>query len=212
MDKVTDLKNAVLYVESLPEVDADKIYLLGVCAGAGHTALASIDNSKVKKLAFVASWLHDAEGVQLFYGGAEGVRDKINKARAAKEQYQNAGIIEYAPKASLTDTSAAMYGNFSYYLDTERGLLPEWEIDKFAVMSWEPWLTFDPHPAAAKITCPVLMIHSDEAALPEHAKRFFHAIQSTPKIFYWTKGIQFDFYDGQHVKEAVDQIEFFFGH
>jgi hypothetical protein len=212
MDKVKDLQHAVLFAETLPEVDAEKIYLLGICAGAGHTALASIENKKVKKLAFVASWLHDAEGVKLFYGGEEGVSDKINKSRIAREKFEKTGTIEYVPKASLTDASSAMYGNFSYYLDEKRGLLPEWQIDQFAVMSWEPWLTFDPHPSAAKITCPVLMVHSDEAALPEHAKKFFHAIPSTPKTLYWTKGIQFDFYDGDPVKEAIDQIEIFFGH
>jgi dienelactone hydrolase len=211
LDKVTDLKNAVLYVESLQEVDADKIYLAGICAGAGHTVLASIDNPKVKKLALVASWLHDAEGVKLFYGGDEGVADKINKSRKAQQKYQNTGEVEYAPKASLTDGAAAMYGNFSYYLDEKRGLLPEWEIDKFAVMSWEPWLTFDPHPSAAKITCPVLMIHSADAALPEHVKKFYNAIASTPKSLYWTTGIQFDFYDGPQVNESIDQMEAFFG-
>lgn len=212
LDKVTDLKNALLYVETLPQVDTEKIYLLGICAGAGHTALASVDNPKVKKLAMVASWLHDAEGVKLFYGGEEGVTDKINKSKKAREKYEKTGTVEYAPKVSLTDASAAMYGNFTYYLDAKRGLLPEWQMDQFAVMSWEPWLTFDPHPFAARISCPVLMVHSDEAALPEHAKKFFHAIPSTPKKLYWTKGIQFDFYDGEQVKEAINEIEIFFEH
>lgn len=210
LDKITDLKNAVLFAEKLPEVDQDKIYMLGVCAGAGHVVMAAAGNPKVKKLALVASWLHDAEGVKLFYGGAEGVADKIQKAKAAKVNFEKTGTIEYAPKVSLTDATAAMYGDFSYYLDKKRGLLPEWESDKFAVMSWEPWLTYDPHPFASKISCPVLMVHSEQAALPDHVKKFFAAIKSVPKSIYWTDGIQFDFYDGKQVDEAIDQIEFFF--
>jgi hypothetical protein len=210
LDKVTDLKNAVLFAEKLPEVDQDKIYMLGVCAGAGHVVMASAGNSKVKKLALVASWLHDAEGVKLFYGGTEGVADKIQKAKVAKEKFEKTGVIEYAPKVSLTDATAAMYGGFSYYLDKKRGLLPEWESDKFAVMSWEPWLTYDPHPFASKISCPVLMVHSEQAALPDHVKKFFGAINSVPKSIYWTDGIQFDFYDGKQVDEAIAQIDFFF--
>jgi dienelactone hydrolase len=210
LDKVTDLKNAVLFAEKLPEVDQDKIYMLGVCAGASHVVMASAGNPKVKKLALVASWLHDAEGVKIFYGGAEGVADKIQKAKAAKAKFEKTGEIEYAPKVSLTDATAAMYGDFSYYLDKKRGLLPEWESDKFAVMSWEPWLTYDPHPFASKISCPVLMVHSEQAALPDHVKKFFAAINNVPKSIYWTNGIQFDFYDGKQVDEAIAQIEFFF--
>lgn len=210
LDKVTDLKNAVLFAEKLPEADPDNIYLLGVCAGAGHVVMASAGNPKVKKLALVASWLHDAEGVKLFYGGAEGVADKIQNAKAARQKFEKTGVIDYAPKVSLTDPSAAMYGDFSYYLDKKRGLLPQWESDKFAVMSWEPWLTYDPHPYASKITCPVLMVHSEQAALPDHVKKFFAAIGTIPKSIYWTDGIQFDFYDGKQVDEAIEQVDFFF--
>jgi hypothetical protein len=36
------------------------------------------------------------------------------------------------------------------------------------------------------------------------------AINSVPKSIYWTSGIQFDFYDGKQVDEAIDQIDFFF--
>jgi uncharacterized protein len=210
LDKVTDLKNAVLFAETLLRVDQDNIYMLGICAGAGHVVMASAGNPRVKKLALVASWLHDAEGVKIFYGGEEGVADKIQKAKVSKSKFEKTGTIDYAPKVSLTDPDAAMYGDFSYYLDKNRGLLPEWESDKFAVMSWEPWLTYDPHPFASKISCPVLMVHSEQAALPDHVKKFFAAVKSVPKSIYWTSGIQFDFYDGKQVDEAIDQIDFFF--
>jgi hypothetical protein len=210
LDKVSDLRNAVQFAEELAEVDSSSIYLLGVCAGAGHVVMAAVDNPKVKKLALVASWLHDSEGVKLFYGGAEGVADKIQKSRAARKKFETTGVVDYAPKVSLTDTSAAMYGDFSYYLDKKRGLIPEWESDKFAVMSWEPWLTYDPHPYVSKISCPVLMVHSEQAALPEHVKKFFAAVPSNPKSIYWTDGIQFDFYDGKQVDEAIAQVDFFF--
>jgi uncharacterized protein len=90
--------------------------------------------------------------------------------------------------------------------------LPQWEYEKFAVISWEPWLTYDPHQYASKITCPVLMVHSEQAALPDHVKKFFDAITIVPKSIYWTNGIQFDFYDGQQVNESIEQIEHFFGH
>jgi hypothetical protein len=172
--------------------------------------MASSGNPLVKKIALVASWLHDKEGVKLFYGGEEGVADKIIKSKAAKARYDKTGEIMYAPKVSLIDNNAAMFGDFSYYLNPDRGLLQSWESDKFAVMSWEPWLTYDAHPYASKIGCPVLMVHSENAALPDHVKKFFAAITYIPKMIYWTNGIQFDFYDGPQVNEALEQIDAFF--
>jgi len=210
LDKVTDLKNAVLLAEQLPEVDPNKIYMLGVCAGAGHVVMAAAGNSKVKKIALVASWLHDDEGVKIFYGGAEGVADKIRKSKVAREKYDAAGVVDYAPKVSLTDPGAAMFGDFTYYLDKKRGLIEQWESGKFAVMSWEPWLTYDPHPYASKISCPVLMVHSEQAALPDHVRKFFAAITNIPKSIYWTDGVQFDFYDGHQVDESISQVHSFF--
>jgi uncharacterized protein len=110
-----------------------------------------------------------------------GVADKLKKSRAAREQYEKTGEVIYAPKVSLTDSEAAMFGDFTYYLNTNRGLIPEWEAGKFAVMSWEPWLTYDPNPNASKISCPVLMVHSEQAALPDQVKKFFAAITCLPK-------------------------------
>ena len=77
---------------------------------------------------------------------------------------------------------------------------------------WEPWLTYDPNPYASKISCPVLMVHSEQAALPEQVKQFFTAITASPKSIYWTGGMQFDFYDGPQVDEAIRQIDHFFRH
>jgi dienelactone hydrolase len=208
LDKVTDFKNAINYAAQQPNVSA--IYVLGVCAGAGHVVMAAAGDQRVQKMALVASWLHDSEAVKLFYGGQQGVADKIKKSRAARQQFEKTGEVIYAPKVSLTNSEAAMYGDFNYYLDSKRGLLPEWQPDQFAVMSWEPWLTYDPNPYAASIHCPVIMVHSETAALPQQVKTFFNNIQHTPKVIYWTNGSQFDFYDGSPVDEAIQQVHHFF--
>jgi hypothetical protein len=47
------------------------------------------------------------------------------------------------------------------------------------------------------------MVHADDAALPENARRFFAALAG-PKDLYWTQGTQTDFYDqATHVERAV---------
>ncbi|MBV7328469.1 alpha/beta fold hydrolase [Chloroflexi bacterium TSY] len=171
--KVVDIRNAVTYLNSLPEVESERIGAFGVCAGAGYTLVAAAQDERIRSVVTTASWLHDAEAVKLFYGGEEGVNAKIAAAQAAKRNYAENGVIDYIPAISTTDESAAMFGPYDYYLNPERGAIPEWSADKFAVMTWEDWLTFDPTTSAKDVTVPTLMIHSDGAVLPDYAKLYF---------------------------------------
>ncbi len=61
-------------------------------------------------------------------------------------------------------------------------------------MAWRNWLTFDSIAYAPEITQPTLLVHSEDAAIPEGARRF-HARLAGPKNILWTQGTQFDFYD-----------------
>jgi hypothetical protein len=61
-------------------------------------------------------------------------------------------------------------------------------------MSWPEWLEFDALSAGPRIDVPTLMIHADDAALPENARRFFDTLTG-PKELHWTEGSQTDFYD-----------------
>ncbi len=174
--KTKDIKNAVNYLSSLDEVNAEKIGAFGVCAGAMYTLMASAEDQEIKAVATVASWLHDAEAVKLFYGGEEGVQAKIEAAKKAKKTYAQTGEVAYIPTISEADESAAMYGPYDYYLNKERGAVEQWSNDKFAVASWEDWLTANPMPYAKQLSKPVLMVHSDGAVLPDYTKKFFSEI------------------------------------
>ena len=209
--KIADYQNAIAYLRSAPGVDADKVFLTAVCASSGYMANVVATDSRIKGWAMVAAWLHDGEAVKMIYGGEEGVRSKIRQAQAAKRAFADTGQVEYIPAISRTDERAAMLGDFDYYLNTDRGAVPQWNADKFAVMSWEDWLTFDPMPVAAGIRVPTLMIHSNDAVLKDYARRFFNGIPHKNKVLHWTVGTQFDFYDEPlQVSEAVDTISTFF--
>jgi len=208
--KQVDVQNAVSYLTSLPEVDNEKIGAFGVCAGAMYTLMAASEDDRIKSVVTAASWLHDAEAVKLFYGGEEGVSTKIAAAQEAKKVYTENGIVSYIPSISTEDPSAAMYGPYDYYLNPERGAVPQWSDDKFAVMSWEDWLTTDPMPTATNLTVPTLMIHSDGAVLPQYTKNYFEQIAASDKKLHWMETElespyhQFSYYDqDDEVAESV---------
>lgn len=210
LTKKTDLKNAVTFLSGYPLVDAARIGVFGVCAGAMYTLMAASEDSRVKAVVTTASWLHDSEAVKLFYGGEEGVQAKINAGLASKKKFAETGVVDYIPAISETDPSAAMYGPYDYYLNPQRGAIPQWSADKFAVMSWAEWLTVNPMPSARKLTAPTLMIHSDGAVLPQYTKNYFNDIATMHKKLHWMKTDlqspyhQFSYYDQEpEVKESV---------
>lgn len=210
--KTADIRNAVTFLQGQSEIDDTQIGAMGICAGSMYTLMAASEDERIKAVVTAASWLHDAEAVKLFYGGEEGVQAKIQAAVNAKKKFKETGEIEYIRTISTTDQTAAMYGPFDYYLNPERGAIPEWSADKFAVMTWEEWLTLDPMPSAEKLTSPTLMIHSDGAVLPEYTKKYFNLIASQDKKLHWIETDQpspfhqFSFYDQDaEVNESVAQ-------
>ncbi|MEM9362087.1 MAG: alpha/beta fold hydrolase [Bacteroidota bacterium] len=215
--KKVDIENAVTYLESLSGVNNDRIGAFGVCAGAMYTLMAASEDDRIKSVVTAASWLHDAEAVKLFYGGEEGVQAKIKAAQKAKKNYAENGVVEYIPSISTEDESAAMYGPYDYYLNPERGAVKEWSADRFAVMSWEDWLTADPMLSASNLTVPTLMIHSDGAVLPQYTKNYFEKMAATDKRLHWMETElespfhQFNYYDQDaEVNESVAEASKWF--
>ncbi|WP_317249430.1 alpha/beta hydrolase [Aquimarina acroporae] len=215
--KIEDIHNAVAYLKMLPEVDNTKIGAFGVCAGSMYTLMAAAEDKDIKAVATTASWLHDAEAVKLFYGGEEGVQAKIKAAQDAKKKYAETGEFTYIKAISTTDPDAAMFGEFDYYLNPERGAIPQWSADQFAVATWEDWLTLDPFPSASKLDKPLFMIHSDGCVLPEYTKKYYETVPSKNKELVWIETElaspmhQFAFYDQEkEVSLAVEKTSDFF--
>lgn len=215
--KKTDIRNAVSFLETQSTINNNKIGAFGVCAGAMYTLMAASEDDRIKSVVTAASWLHDAEAVNLFYGGEEVVNEKLAAAREAKKNYAENGVVDYIPAISTEDSTAAMYGPYDYYLNPERGAIEEWSNDKFAVMSWEDWLTADPTTTAKNLEKPTLMIHSDGAVLPEYTKNYFKNIATGDKKLHWMETDlespyhQFSYYDqDDEVNESVNEASKWF--
>lgn len=194
-NKIADIKNAVTFLRTLKAVDRERIAGLGICASAGYMAIATAQDPRIKTFIAIAPWLHNPNLVQLVYGGESGVNQRLAAAKIAKNKFIQTGEVETVPAISTTNSQAAMFGDFDYYLNPKRGAIPQWS-NGFAVMSWAEWLTFNAMPQAKNIKVPTLFIHSENAAIPDGAKQFFAAIPTAKKQIIWLpKATQFDFYD-----------------
>ena len=201
--KIRDIVNAARFLQSRPEVESDRIGGLAICTSAGYLAHAVTRGAPLRSVALVASWLHDASTVPSIYGGDSGVARRVAAANAAREQFERTGNATYVPAYDPNDPDAAMFFPLDYYGSDGRGAIPQW-TNRFAIMSWSEWLTFDAVAAAPKLSATTLMVHADDAALPDNARQFFAALPGAKHLF-WTVGTQTDFYDREpQVGLAVD--------
>ncbi|MEU4544699.1 alpha/beta hydrolase [Nonomuraea dietziae] len=208
--KVRDIHHAVTFLATHSSIDAARLGALGICAAAMYMADNAAHDPRIGSLALVAPWLHDAAICEAAYGGADAVAQKIKIARDARARFAETGKIDYVPVVSTTDARAAMPYDIDFYLNPARGGIPAWP-NRFAVMAWEAWLTYDSIALAPRITQPTLLVHSEDAAIPDGARRF-HAGLAGPKDILWTEGTQFDFYDQDpQVTLAADTVAAHFG-
>ncbi len=120
--KAADIHAAVTFLADHPDVDGDRLGALGVCASAGYTVLNAAGDARVRSIALVAPWLHDADLVRGLYGGEEGVAARITAGARARRRFTETGEVDYVDAVATAaaddpGASAAMVGPF----DSPRG-------------------------------------------------------------------------------------------
>lgn len=205
--KIEDIIAAGEFLSTRPEVDG--VNDLGICASAGYMATAAEQSSTFKTIALVAPWLHNAAIVDEVYGGADGVASLIETGRNAAATETETGEPQLIP-ATGPEGSASLMPGVPYYTEEGLGMIPEWE-NTFNLASWEGWLTFDGVRAAPGISQPLMIVHSEDAAIPVGAHQFFADLTSD-KDELWLEGVtQFDFYHREDaVTAASDAVAAFF--
>ena len=192
-EKTKDILAATDFMAGLPQVDGTKLATLGVCASAGYAIDAAHMSDKITTAASVAPWLHDKEVVDEVYG--ENVPTLLQATADAKASGKPV-ILEAAGEKG----SGAVMEGAVYYIDPNHGAIPEYD-DKFSTLSWEPWLNYDAIQTARVIQDPVLLVHSEAAAIPQGAKKFAAEGGDNVELVMMDGVTQFEFYD---VPEAMD--------
>jgi fermentation-respiration switch protein FrsA (DUF1100 family) len=207
--KVEDLAAAVAYLSSRPDCRPDGVGLLGVCTSGGTVVQAAARDKNVKAVATVAGHFAEPSGAPAFYAamfstGPEIVDRLREQGKAARELYDRTGENTLILAYSNTNRSASHLGPMEYYIDHARGAgVPQWQ-NAFAVMSWGPWLDFDPVSDASRVSAPTLVVHSDGCVMPDNARKVYDNLNGE-KSLHWASGNHFEFYDGpDKVHEAAD--------
>ena len=204
--KTADIHAAADYMATRDDVQAGRLSGLGVCASSGYMADAVASNDSLSRLALVAPWLHDPEMAEAIYGGPEAAAGLI----AASEADASSDQPKVLTAASTTDDTSPMY-QAPYYTEDDRGLIAEYD-NKFSVLTWKPWLTYDAQASADRLTKPMLMVGSSGMALPAGAEAYERRTNAAiEKVWFGDDVNQFDFYDrADIVSAAADAVASFF--
>ncbi|WP_171207897.1 MULTISPECIES: alpha/beta hydrolase [unclassified Ruegeria] len=199
--KTSDIKAAIAFIATLPEVDADHINGLGICASAGYMVDAVSGNPLVQRLGLIAPWLQNQEIVEAVYGGAEGVAGLIEVSHAAE-----AAGGQIIPAAGPEGAEGVLMPIGGYYYEADRGAIPEYD-DKWNNAGWEGWLTYHPADNPQRLDKPLAIVHSESAAIPQGVQTFLAGFAGEATAQWLEDVTQFDFYDNpEDVARAADTI------
>jgi hypothetical protein len=211
--KLADLRDAVGYLASRPEVDPDRIAVVGVCLGGGYAVRAGAFDPRVRAIAGVGGAYNSPHRLKAAVG-ADGYRGLLAKALENLERERNSGELAYVPTVA-TDGPALMPGQepFDYY-GTERSRSAVWQ-NRMTVDSRYQLLTLDTVSAAELLDeTPFLVVHGtvDEYCTPAGAQAVYDRA-SGPKQLEWIETPNhIDIYDDPElVAAAVERVARFLG-
>ncbi|MDE5607568.1 MAG: alpha/beta hydrolase [Muribaculaceae bacterium] len=167
---VEDFSAAVDYLSTLPEVDPDRIGILGVCGWGGIAIQAAINDPRIK--ATVASTMYDMTRVSANgYFDADNSAEKRNAARAALAaqrtadyragSYQRAGgVVDPLP-----DDAPQFVKDYHAYYKTPRGFHPRSgnSTDGWNMTSVMPFMNFKFFEYAGELESAVMIVHGENA-------------------------------------------------
>ncbi len=204
--KKADLKGAVSFLQTHAAINPNSISLLGVCTSGGNVIQAAAEDGRVKAVVTIAGWFAEPTLTPLLYGGDAGVAQLKAQGQQAMLKYSSTGVSDTVKTYGMAGSGAAHAGDhMDYYVNAQRGNVPQW-TNAMAVQSWESWLGFNPVAAAAQVKAPTMIIHSDDSAFPDQAKKVY-GLLAGKKELSWLKGGHFEFYDNAaKVKEAAGEV------
>jgi fermentation-respiration switch protein FrsA (DUF1100 family) len=206
--KLHDLRAAVSFLRSRPEVDPDRIGAVGICLGGGYAMKFAAFDPRVRAFAGIAGAYNNPYAMR---SGMD-YQAVLSGFAEVLERQDQGGPVEYVA-AVAERGEAAMPGDEPYaYYGTERGASPTWrnEVTRASVREL---VTVDNMMGADFLSPkPALIVHGvvDRFCSPEGAEEAFRRLDE-PKRIVWVDAKQhIDLYDREpYVTQAVDAADDF---
>jgi len=198
--KIEDIKNATTFLAHRPEVDAERIATVGVCAGGGYVA-----DRRIKAVATV-SGLPDLRATVMAAGDWRAI---MGAAQGARESYEATGRATYVPFLADGQLDPWRENGKKFYL-TDRNQDPNWR-NQTLLWSYDKMIQFSALDTVELLApTPLLVIAGDQAETLAQSEAVYAKAQEPKELFLIEGGTHFDFYDQpEYVTPALTKIDAF---
>jgi fermentation-respiration switch protein FrsA (DUF1100 family) len=209
---IDDYSNAVSYMLTRDDVDADRIALVGVCMGGGYAVSTAARDKRVAAVVSIGGG-YDIGTTFLDILGAGGFTEFLRQINERTTKQYQTGEVAYIP-AIAPDLSGglAFMPNpeaFSYYSRTSRTDAPNWE-NRVAVKSLQSYFAYNAVAHAALVApTPLLIVHGtvDLFLWPEHAQRVYDVASGDKQLTWIQTHNHIELYDQDpYVTDAATHI------
>lgn len=207
MNRVNDIFSAIDYLVTLPFVNADRIGVVGICAGGGYAIKATTLDRRIKAVA-TASAVNVGDATRKGWDGKSPVTDlndllaTISEQRTTEARGGEAAYAPYVPNLDVHNTSQDLQDGAEYYL-TERGQHPN-SVNKMLLTSLSAWAAFDAfNLVSSLLTQPVCIVAGSKADSLWHSKELYKNALGKKELFIIENASHMDLYD----KEADTVIQ-----
>jgi fermentation-respiration switch protein FrsA (DUF1100 family) len=213
--RIEDLKAAVSYLTTRPEVDADRIGGLGICASGGYIIPATASDHRIRAVATVSA----ADIGRQFRVGADGGQDPaliagmLDSAAAARTAQAAGGPVGTFPIFPATEDDARAGGTHVFegweYYCTDRAQHPR-SAKEFAQESIDRIATFDPFEFIGLVAPRPLLMVAGTAAVTAWMTQHAFERAGGPKRLQWIDGAtHVSLYDHDVPRVAPELVAFF---
>ncbi len=214
--RVEDVRAAVDYLQTLGYVDAERIGVIGICAGGGYAVNATMTDHRIKAVATVSAFDMGTGTRRGWYGtdpdsAAAATLDEAAKQRTAEVHGAETAIAPYVPWEVDETTIPDMREAHDYYR-TPRAQHPNSTNQMLFAKSISKIVAFDAfHLVEDLLTQPILMVAGSEAGSLWNTTRLHSRVRSPKKLVVVEGGTHMDFYDvPEYVERAVAEATPFF--
>lgn len=214
IQRVEDIRSAVDYVSTLKFVDAEKIGLIGICAGGGYSISAAQTEHRIKTIA-VASPV--STGNKKGWDGKTPISESITTLEAvAKQRTAEANgakpiYINYVPEKPDGNTPNDLVEAYDYYR-TPRAQHPN-STNLFLFTSLDKMMAFDAYAnIETLLTQPILIIVGSNAGSRWQGEEVYKRVTSSKELKIIQDATHMDLYDiPKYVNQVSDNMTSFFG-
>ena len=203
--RVEDIRSAVDYVSTLKFVDAEKIGLIGICAGGGYSISAAQTEHRIKAVA-VASPV--STGNKKGWDGKTPISESITtleavaKQRTAEAKGAEPMYINYVPEKPDANTPNDLIEASDYYR-TPRAQHPN-STNIFLFTSLDKMMAFDAYAnIETLLTQPILIIVGSNAGSRWQGEGIYKRVTSPKELKLIDGATHMDLYD---IPKYVNQV------